>query len=280
MNYFHFRQAKLHYLKTGSGPKTVFTFHGFAQTAGVFNQLSEHLKVDYTFYHFDVFFHGESTWSGISDPIDLTVWKELIAEFLSQESITRISLIGFSIGARLALATLMSHPARINSLVLIAPDGINRNFWYLLATYPWFIRVYFRRLITRPLSFFYLLNMLLKLKLVHKSVIRLAETQMINRRSRYRVYHCWQVLRKLQFRRRGIIKLINIHQINFSMVLGKKDKIIRPKRLSSLSFQTNGKFFLLETNHWKLLQEAIKLLNEEHKSMLPMLLTLLHFFYF
>ncbi|HEY5824200.1 MAG TPA: hypothetical protein VIT44_07545, partial [Cyclobacteriaceae bacterium] len=65
-----FKNATLHYIKSGSGPKSLLLFHGFGQDHRSFDDLTIVLAGEYTLYSFDLFFHGESSWRNDEEPME------------------------------------------------------------------------------------------------------------------------------------------------------------------------------------------------------------------
>lgn len=184
-------------------------------------------------------------------------WFEFIETLLQRHQIHFFSLLGYSIGGKLALGTLSLFPARIEKLILIAPDGIKTNFWYSLATYPYGIRKAFRATVTRPESFFLLIKLFRKLGFLEKGVARFAKSQMNSRTKRYRVYCTWMVLRKMSSDIEKIAALINQHHIALEMFLGKYDRMITRKNMNSLLKRVKKyDVTILETGHNTLIDDV------------------------
>ena len=66
--------------------------------------------------------------------------SQIIDEILQQNNYKlqttnyKLTLIGFSLGGRMALSFLQANPEKVEKLILLAPDGLKVNFWYWLAT--------------------------------------------------------------------------------------------------------------------------------------------------
>jgi pimeloyl-ACP methyl ester carboxylesterase len=229
-----YKESSLFYHKAGHGPKALLLFHGFGQDHKAFLPLAENLKDQYTTYIFDLYFHGDSQWNDES-PLEKAVWKEIIEHFLKEHNISTFSVGGFSLGGKLALATLEAFPEKVTSLLLIAPDGIKTSFWYSLATYPFAFRKVFRRIIHRPGIFFTLIKLMQSTGLMDRGLLRFAESQMNTEAKRKKVYYSWVVLRHLEFNMRRIAACINQHRIDTILIAGQFDKVIKPQNLTRLS---------------------------------------------
>lgn len=248
--FFNYQQAKLCYHKIGKGSKILLFFHGYGQHGKVFEENSRFLQDDYTCYLFDLFFHGQSEWPYGEDVLTKDFWQALIQAFLTEQQINRFSLAGFSLGGRFVFATLETQAPCIDALYLMAPDGVKTNFWYNLATYPTLFRKLFKRMILHPSSFYSIANVIYKLGLVDKGLIRFAESQMKTEEMRSRVYHSWVVFRVLLFDMKEIASLIKHHNIFTSMILGKFDKVITVKNMQHLlKHLPQCKVVLLNTGH-------------------------------
>jgi len=231
--FFVYENTTLHYAAAGTGPETLLLFHGFGQdhhAFSAFNILSAH----YTLYAFDLFFHGQSTWGAHERPLDKNYWKKIIAAFCRAQHIETFTVAGFSLGGKLALATLEAFPEKTKGIVLMAPDGIKTSFWYSLATYPLLLRWLFKKMIDRPGLFTGLSRMLYTLRLVDKGLIRFAENQMNTLEKREQVYYTWVVFRQLRFDVKSMASLINDHCIPLTIFAGQYDKVIRPKYMNRL----------------------------------------------
>ena len=116
---------KLGYERWGSGPRTVVALHGFALTRRVWRDLAPHWSERLDVLAIDLPGHGESEpagergFLGTLDAIDA-----LCAEL----GITSASIVGHSLGARLALGLGLLRPGRWERLVLeSATAGFRRR---------------------------------------------------------------------------------------------------------------------------------------------------------
>jgi pimeloyl-ACP methyl ester carboxylesterase len=229
--FFHFGKSTLHYTILGSGPESLFMFHGFGEDNNSFYLLSQILSKQYTAYIFDLFFHGQSTWGNGELPLEKDYWKEMLGEFLKEHQIENFNVAGFSLGAKFALASLEAFPEKTRGVILLAPDGIKINFWYTIATYPTLFRKIFKSMIKYPGRFQSIVRWLHDWGLVNKFVLKFASFQMNSEEKRARVYYSWVVFRHLRFDLNGLAVLINRYKIPLTLVVGQYDKIIKPKNM-------------------------------------------------
>lgn len=261
---FIFESFQLHYHQFGTGEKIYFAFHGFGQTGLSYQPIAEALGEEIIMYSFDLPFHGKSYWNSGEDPLEKGFWRVLLIKFLEENNITKFSVMGFSLGGKFALTTLELFPESIQEVILIAPDGIKTNIWYALATYPVFLRKYFRSLILRPKSFFRIVDTMHKLKLMDKGILRFASSQMDTIKKRRKVYYSWMVLRKLNFENNKITKISNDNKIPFTIYLGTFDKIITvPKIYPFLKDLKHAELKLLKTGHNAILAKVAEELKKK-----------------
>lgn len=225
--------SSLFYVKVGHGSKNLLLFHGFGQSNHVFHEFAHILGDTYTCYLFDLYFHGKSEWTE-DTPVTLDAWHSALKDFIDHHHIINFSVLGYSLGAKFAFATLKIFPTITSELFLLAPDGIKTSFWYSLATYPVVFRKFFKSMIDHPQRFFKLSNVLLKIGILDKGVVRFAEHQMDTEEKRLRVYKSWVLFRLLAFDMRDIARMINNHHISTTVIVGKYDKVIKAENMRYL----------------------------------------------
>ena len=246
------------YVKAGNGPVPLLAFHGFGQDHSAFANLFNPLGGRFTIYSFDLFFHGQSHWPEREVPLSKKFWKSLLLAFIKKNHLFRFSLMGYSLGAKFALATLEAIPERILSVYFLAPDGIQTNFWYKLATYPAGSRKIFKGLIDSPGLFQFLASSAIRLNLLDKSMVRFAQSQMDTAEKRKRVYYAWTVFRHLKFDMEHIAYLINMLKIQTTVIVGQHDKIITLENTQKLLKELNNyQLEILQTGHNGLIDESL-----------------------
>ena len=256
--FIQYNDSSLHYAKAGNGEKHLLVFHGFGQDLNVFDFLAQSLARHYTFYIFDLYFHGKSKWSQDEKTLEKQEWREIIGRFLNENKINTFAVAGFSLGGKFALATLEAFPEKIREIFLIAPDGIKTSFWYNLATYPVVLRKFFRSMILHPERFLKLAKLLNKTRLVDQGLIRFAEYQMNTEEKRRRVYHTWVVFRHLTFDLDVMANLLKQHSIKLTLIVGKYDKVITPENMKGLLKKLNEyRFEILDSGHSGLIDQSI-----------------------
>jgi pimeloyl-ACP methyl ester carboxylesterase len=256
--FIHHNNSSLHYAKAGNGDQHLLVFHGFGQDMGVFDFFTRSLARNYTFYVFDLYFHGKSQWGNGEKTLQKDDWQETMRLFLRENGIERFQLAGFSLGAKFVLATLEAFPRSVDKVYLIAPDGIKTSFWYSLATYPGLLRTFFRSMIHHPERFLKLAKWLNKSGFVDAGLIRFAEYQMDSTEKRNRVYYSWVVFRHLKFDLANVAGIFNDNDIDLILILGKYDKVIRPENMERFTRKLKHYHLrILESGHSGLINQSL-----------------------
>ena len=239
---FIFRNSTIGYYRFGSGPRPAFCFHGFGEDATSFNFLSEYAGNQFTFYSIDLPFHGKTDWKDGLTFTNSDLYK-IIEEILKQNNSelrtpsvaeglpkampnSKLTLLGFSLGGRIALSLFQLMPEKIEKLVLLAPDGLKINFWYWLTTQTWSGNKFFHFTMKHPGWFFGFLKMLNKLKLVNSSVFKFVNYYIGEAEFRRLLYARWTCMRKFRPGIKQIKSLIREKNCIVRLVYGEHDLII------------------------------------------------------
>lgn len=242
----------------GSGKKKIVAFHGYGQDGNVFKEILSKIP-DVAIYSFDLFYHGSSDSPDPQPELGHQFLGNLFEDFLNQAGIKNFTLIGFSMGGKYALSILKSFPHRVDKMVLIAPDGIKKDFWYTLATKYLVFRKVFHMLINKPAFFRRSALLLDKLKLVDGRVRKFATVEMNTFEKRKRVYKSWMYLKKLFVNKKDLADLINQHAIPIVFVLGKFDRIIPSRPIENFAAKLNtARVVFLKSGHTNILDKFIE----------------------
>jgi len=142
----------------------------------------------------------------------------------------KITLLGFSMGGRIALSLYETIPQQVEKIILLAPDGLKINFWYWLSTQTWLGNKFFRYTMKRPKWFFVLLMGLNKLNLVNTSVFKFVNHYIGDKKVRRDLYKRWTSLRRLKPHLKKIKFHIKSNKTQVRLLYGKHDRIILPVR--------------------------------------------------
>jgi len=238
--YYPLNNSTIHYSVGGGGSRLLICLHGYGESAASFDFLETALGRDFTLLAIDFPFHGESNWQDglYFEPRDLVEMLLTIAPRLAR-GIDALSdaapgapwtLLGYSLGGRIALHLLQLIPDKIGRLVLLAPDGLTMNPWYWLATQTRSGNSLFKFTMAHPQWFFTLLRAANSLKWVNPGIYKFTIRYIDDDKVRHQLYTRWTTMRGFRPRLASIRDLIRARNIPVYLFYGRYDRIIRAKR--------------------------------------------------
>jgi pimeloyl-ACP methyl ester carboxylesterase len=227
--YFSICDSRIHYSFFGTGSSLLFCFYGYGETAASFEFLNEALSRRFTVIAIDLPFHGQTEWreAGPLAPRDLLTKMEELASGFPEGS---WSLLGYSMGGRIALQLLELAPEKIRRVVLLAPDGLRVNPWYWLGTQTTLGNRVFRWTVRHPGWLFFVLRAGNLVKLVNPSVFKFVSHYIGDVEARQLLYARWTAMSGFRPRLRVIAALIVGHRTPVQLFYGSYDRIIRWER--------------------------------------------------
>lgn len=120
------------------GDRVLLVLHGFAQQGDVFAALVPYLRQQYTIYAPDLPFHGQTNW--YAPAYNLGDMVALSQAVLNHSQQSKLTLLGYSLGGRLALALAPALAGSLQKLVLLAPDGIGGAHPRFIEHFPAWLR--------------------------------------------------------------------------------------------------------------------------------------------
>lgn len=234
-----YKRSSIAYHRIGRGPGLVVCFHGYGEDSSYYKFLEACAGNEYTFYAIDLPFHGFTRWNqGLN--FTHTDLQQIIHEILLANNLPahpdgyqggpRFSLIGFSLGGRVALSLYQAWPQSIEKLVLLAPDGLTVNFWYWLATRTWIGNRLFAFTMKKPGWFLGFLKLLGRTGIVNASVLKFVNYYIGDPDARLKLYQRWTTLRRLKPNLKRIHSYISLYKTQTRLIYGKYDRIILPAR--------------------------------------------------
>jgi pimeloyl-ACP methyl ester carboxylesterase len=230
-NTLQYRSSKLHYCWFGSGKNMLLCLHGYGESEQSFHFLKKYITDDYTIISIDFPFHGNTQWEEglLFTTADMLAIISNLRSKHGNES-TRFTILGYSMGGRVALQLLQVIPEQIQKVILLAPDGLKVNFWYWLATQTYIGNRLFLFTMKHPGWFFFILQAGNRLKLINQSVLKFTRYYIHDTRARRLLYERWTCMRAIKPGLRSTKKLIRTYRIPVHLVYGQYDRIIRHER--------------------------------------------------
>lgn len=113
------RHQRFHYLEWGKpDAQPVLFLHGSNQSAHSFDLVSLHLADRFHVYALDQRGHGDSEWARDSDYSSEAMGLDAAA-FIDAMGLERLMVVGHSMGGQNAMRLALSHPDRVEKLVLV-----------------------------------------------------------------------------------------------------------------------------------------------------------------
>lgn len=225
-HYISFRQSRIHYRITGSGPEWLFCFHGYGEDAAGFQLFENSLSAHFTIVAIDLPFHGQTDWKEglLFEPDDLVSIIHRI-----KPAQTPIQLLGYSMGGRVAMQLVVMMPDQVKKVLLIAPDGLHNNPWQWLATRTRFGNRLFRYLMQHPSVMLNTMSLFEKTGLYSKNLLRFVHYYLDDAEQRRILYKRWTTMRKFAPDKENLKSVISKYRIPFTILFGKYDSIIRSR---------------------------------------------------
>jgi pimeloyl-ACP methyl ester carboxylesterase len=245
----------LNYKKYGTGPKFLLAFHGFGQTELAFQLFETSLGIDYTIISIDLFFHGKSQWPADELPVPTESWHDLLLDILKAEQVDKFSVMGYSLGGKLALTMAILFPQRVQRIILAAPDGIYLNPWYKVATGTRVMRAVFHYLNDHSALLIRLISFFSRIRLVSVRLAKFAISQVVNSSNGTSIYHAWVGFRLFTQNIEKVLQTVNENNIHVTVVAGKYDTVIPYGKLHAFEKKCRlSDFVLIKTGHNSLLK--------------------------
>lgn len=119
---------KLAWEVSGNGPQTLMLLHGFTGSRRSWDHVAPTLSEQFRLIRVDLPGHGESPLPTKPGREGFLETLEALAQVLSEVGVESANVLGYSQGARVALAFTVEHPERVERLVLESGNaGLHRR---------------------------------------------------------------------------------------------------------------------------------------------------------
>jgi pimeloyl-ACP methyl ester carboxylesterase len=117
----------LYYQLTKQEGPLITLIHGLGEDHSIFEKQTSYLQdLGYSTLAFDLRGHGRSP---LTEKISIASHAQDLETILQKENIKETNLVGFSLGASIALEYTYQHPEKVNKLCLINPGLYNKKFF-------------------------------------------------------------------------------------------------------------------------------------------------------
>lgn len=247
-NYLHHSIA---FERIGNGSNYIIALHGVKQQSAEFRFL-EHQLDAFTIIALDLPYHGFSQWQESRHSNQDAVG--LFEAIMQQLGCTKVHVMAYSIGARMALSVLQEKPQWVASLVLIAPDGIKENKWYRFATRSPVGKPLFKLGLKYPMLLHKLFDMAVYFKYIKKSYAAFYKNSIATKEEARHLYQIWMGFSDLNIDLDKAISEMNQHKISCLLIVGKYDKLVPESSVSELVSQASYLHYVVVEKSHDLLQ--------------------------
>lgn len=250
-----YHNNEIHCLRSGTGSKLLIAFHGFGNDAHIFAPLADSLTETYTTVSVDLPGHGQTRWQEPHfQKKDLMAIVQGIRNNFGTET---FSILGYSLGGRICLNIAEQQPNWIEKMVLLAPDGLEKNFWYHLATRNPLGKIGFKSMMQHPEQWLKRVDFLRKYKLIDESRFKFARLNLMDETVRHQLSYVWPVTSKLVVNLAALKWNLNKYKVETDIFMGKHDRIFPPAQGQRfIKNLKTARLHLMDTGH-NLLEKSI-----------------------
>ena len=226
-HYIVYKNSNIHFHQFGNGPKLLFCFHGYGRESDTFYILERRLGSRFTIIAIDAPFHGRTEWKD-----ELIVKPEYLQQFLLNicgslhKENSKFSLLGFSMGGRIALHITQLMPEKVERLILLAPDGLHANFWRWMASDTWLGNKLVNYTMHNAAWIEWILNKAEKRNIIHNNLADFVRYYLDDDEHRLMFYHKYISMRKFKPSLNRLKRLIKKYHIPVRMMFGRFDRVI------------------------------------------------------
>lgn len=248
--------GKAHYHEYGTGSKPMLAFHGYGMTGRQFLVLENSILQKFRVYGFDHFFHGQSKLNNWTEQQIITgmprqLVKAYVDEWFKQHGRHRFSVMGYSIGANIALILVEEYADLIDEIILMAPDGLSVYKGFHFLTYKPLGKYLFKHVTKSKWLAPTLLKNLKKIRFIDESLYHIAYNEIDTEQKRLDVYYTLNLIRLLKPNTDKVAELINKHHIKCRLIFGKHDNLFPMKAAQPfIAMLPNAEVHEVDMGHW------------------------------
>ncbi|MCB9187230.1 MAG: alpha/beta hydrolase [Flavobacteriales bacterium] len=221
-------------LDNEEGDEVWLTFHGYGQEAEVMQHFMKTFRPNARVLSFDLPLHGKTV-SDKQRPLSVKDLIELQEKVLQETGAKKCSVLGFSLGGKLVLKMVELVPTKLESIVLIAPDGLKTNPLYWFVTHTLIGKWLFQLMILFPQPLLGISKLLAITQLMNPKIHDFVSSQMSTKAKRQKVLDSWMMFRDITPSLNLLRTIISDHELRPYLVFGTKDRVIHPKLAKKLS---------------------------------------------
>ncbi|WP_419803456.1 alpha/beta fold hydrolase [Mucilaginibacter sp.] len=248
--------GSVHYHEYGSGTKLLFAFPGYGMSGRQFSVLQKSLMRQYKIIAFDLFFQETSKLYVVKEALVLTgmqpeILKRYLYKWLGQKPGQRFSLIGYSIGANLALYLAQQFASQVDELILMAPDGLVKHKGFRFFRASFIGKKLYRKLTYSNWMMAAALKTLKHFRVIDTNLYSIASHETETPEKRQNGFFTVHFYKNFSADIHQLAALINQNHIRCRLYFGKYDNLFPPKNAEKLlGLLLRPEIHILPAGHW------------------------------
>ena len=228
-HYFSNDLVDMHYYCFGSGPRTMFCFHGYGMHGRQFKVLEETMGEQYTFFGFDLFFHKKTVLrdqsvAAVKKGISKGQLAVFFKDFCKEAGVDRFSIIAYSMGSHYATSLIEEMPEYIDELFIAAPSSLKPGKIITFLSGNRVGNKVLERMALSNTSMPRLLSVLKRIKIIDQKGYDILFREVASPELRFSFFACASYMRFLILNTEKFITKLNQHQIRSVFIFGERDK--------------------------------------------------------
>ena len=228
-HYFSNDLVDMHYYCFGSGPRTMFCFHGYGMHGRQFKVLEETMGEQYTFFGFDLFFHKKTVLrdqsvAAVKKGISKGQLAVFFKDFCKEAGVDRFSIIAYSMGSHYATSLVEEMPEYIDELFIAAPSSLKPGRIITFFSRNRMGNKVLERMALSNTSMPRLLSVLKRIKIIDQKGYDILFREVASPDLRFSFFACASYMRFLTLNAEKFITKLNQHQIRSVFIFGERDK--------------------------------------------------------
>ncbi|MBI1266886.1 MAG: alpha/beta fold hydrolase [Cryomorphaceae bacterium] len=253
------------YFTVGQG-YPVLAFHGFGRSANDFEPFAALLAPNEMLVAINLFQHAGSRWPSnrkLIDGLSTQELKDVILHILAKYDAPRFSMLGYSMGGRIALTAIEHMASQIDKVLLMAPDGLKIATMYKFTAHNPLGRLLYRSLMNRPHLVLKSADLVKKIGLLNPKTHRFLYAHVDSKEKAKLVYEAWLIYRFCQPNLQEVARAIDQQKVAFTMIFGEFDSVIKPHFGKLLSqYLKDSTYHIVPSGHLLMTPETMKYIVE------------------
>lgn len=248
------------------GEDKLLCFNGYGKLTTDFDLFQPFFEKDYHAIAINLPFHGKSKWSLKKDRKE--IWT-ILFEKLGWKN-EKVNILAYSIGARYLYSIIELFPEKIDTVYLIAPDGITPNPISHIATFTSIGKSLMNAFIGKATFILWVLKLLKSTKVLAESDYAFFLRKISSKQDRQQLQNVWDEVYTTTPNYHDLQKTPNLNHIQFQYILGKKDKVFAFNKITKhIPNLRNHCIHPIQSGHAMLTTITARKLKEIRDTILP-----------